>query len=159
MKRETDALAEALDGAPVFALTLRRAAESMDTAAKRLGTLKTDDDTRRAQRSASRRYEQLLETLKVDKKDGPAGGGGGGGGAGKPGRRSDGIPDVAQVKMLKLLQEELNTRTEELDEIKGRHKTLTDQQEAEISRLQDEQGTIADLARDLTRPKHTDGEE
>ena len=161
LKTETDALAETLEGAPVFALTLRRAAESMDVAAKRLGTLKTDDDTRRAQRSAARRYEQLLETLKVDKKDGQGGGGagGGGGGGGKAPKPGDGIPDVAQVKMLKMLQEELNTRTEELDEIKERHKTLTDQQDAELSRLQEEQGTIADLARDLTRPKRADGEE
>jgi len=158
LKEETAGLAEKLDGAPVYALTLRRAAESMDLAARRLNTLKTDEDTRRAEKSAARRFDQLLESLRPDKKDGQGGGGGGGGGA-QAGRRGDGIPDAAQVKMLKKLQEELNTRTEELDEVKERKKTLTDDQQAEVTRLQDEQGTIADLARDIARPRKDDGEE
>ena len=159
LKEETAGLAEKLDGAPVYALTLRRAAESMDLAAKRLNTLKTDDDTRRAEKSAARRFDQLLEALKPDKKDGQGGGGGGGGGGAQAGRPGDGIPGAAQVKMLKKLQEELNTRTEELDEIKERKKTLTEDQQAEVTRLEEEQGTIADLARDIARPRKDDGEE
>ena len=38
-------------------------------------------------------------------------------------------------------------------------KTLTPEQEAEVQRLEDDQRGIADLARDLTNPKHDDGEE
>ena len=61
--------------------------------------------------------------------------------------------------MLKSLQEEINTRTEELDEIKRRKKTLNEEQTEEVKRLQEEQGTIADLTRDLTKPRKTDGED
>lgn len=154
VKDETESLVERLEGAPVFALTLKRAAESMGIAAERLQGLKTDDDTQRAEKSAARRFKQLLDSLKADPpKPGGGGGGGGGGGAG------DGIPTAAQLKMLKALQQEVNTRTEELDEIKRREKTLNDAQLEEIRRLQDEQGTIADLTRDLTKPRKTDGED
>jgi hypothetical protein len=56
-----------LAGAPVFELTLKRAAEEMETAAGRLQTLKTDEETLRAARASARRFQQLLDALKPDK--------------------------------------------------------------------------------------------
>ena len=53
IKDETATLTERLEGAPVFALTLKRAADSMESAAERLRGLKTDDDTQRAEKSAA----------------------------------------------------------------------------------------------------------
>jgi hypothetical protein len=161
LKDETDELVEKLEGAPVFALTLKRAADNMTEAAQRLLTLKTDEDTQRAVKGAAKRFQQLLESLKADKpKAGqgqpPGGGGQGGGGAGGGG---DGIPPAAQVKMLKALQEEINERTEYFDELRRRKKELTEAQNAEIERLEGDQGTLADLARDMTRPKKADGED
>ena len=85
-----------------------------------------------------------------------AAGAGRGGGAASGG---DGIPPAAQIKMLKSLQEEINERTEYFDELRRRKKELTPEQTAEIDRLQGDQGTLADLARDLTRPKKDDGED
>jgi hypothetical protein len=61
--------------------------------------------------------------------------------------------------MLKALQEEINERTEYFDEQKRRGKQLTQEQTAELDRLHDDQGTLADLVRDLTRPKTDDAEE
>jgi hypothetical protein len=61
--------------------------------------------------------------------------------------------------MLKSLQEELNERTDFYEELRRRKKELTPEQIAELDRLQADQGTLADLARDLTRPKRDDGEE
>jgi hypothetical protein len=163
IKDETGQLAEKLDGAPVFALTLKRAGDGMETAAQRLQALKTDEETKRAAASAARRFKQLIDALKADQgKEGgqkPPGGGNEGGGAGGSGGGGDGIPAAAQVKMLKALQEEINDRTEFFDEQKRRGKTLTPEQEAEIERLQTDQGTLADLVRDLTKPKKADGEE
>jgi hypothetical protein len=158
LKDESAGLAEKLDGAPVFALTLKRAGEAMETAAQRLLTLKTDEETQRAARSAARRFEQLINSLKPDKPknggqnqggDGQGGGGGGG----------DGIPPAAQIKMLKSLQEEINERTEYYDELLRRKRELSPSQHEELERLQTDQGTLADLARDLTRPKKEDGED
>ena len=61
--------------------------------------------------------------------------------------------------MLKALQQEVNERTGFLDDLRARNKTLTEAQQAELDRLQEDQRTIADLARDLTQPKRDDAEE
>ncbi len=66
LKDETGELAEKLDGAPVVALTLRRASDNMETAAKRLHEIKTDQETEQAERSASDRFKKLLDSLKVE---------------------------------------------------------------------------------------------
>jgi hypothetical protein len=152
-------LAEQLEGAPVFSLTLKRAADSMETAATRLQGLKTDEETLQAVRSAAHRFQQLMESLKADNAKNGAGGGGGGGGGGDGGGGDDSIPATAQLKMLKTLQREINERTESFDELKRRNKKMTAEQTKEIERLATDQGTLADLVRDLTRPKRDDGEE
>ncbi|MDR3634404.1 MAG: DUF4175 domain-containing protein [Isosphaeraceae bacterium] len=164
IKEETDELAERLEGAPVFGLTLKRAAEAMKTAAQGLQSIKTDSATLAATQTAANRFKQLLESLRLDPAKpgdqqnggGENGGGEGGGGGNRPG---DGIPAFAQVKMLKSLQQEINERTEFFDELRRRNKPLSPEQTAELERLQTEQGTVADLARDLTRPKRDDGED
>ncbi len=61
--------------------------------------------------------------------------------------------------MLKSLQEELNERTDFFDELLRRQKELNPEQTAELDKLHEDQGTLADLVRDLTRPKKDDGEE
>ena len=61
--------------------------------------------------------------------------------------------------MLKALQEEINDRTEAFDELKRRRKELTADQKQEAERLATDQGTLADIVRDMTRPKHDDGED
>jgi hypothetical protein len=162
LKEETGELAETLDGAPVIALTLRRASEKMDAAAQRLQEIKTDEATEQAAKGAADRFKQLLESLKADrgKNRGQGGqGGGGGGGGGGAGGNDDGIPPTAQLKLLKSLQQEINDRTEVLDEQRRRHKELTPEQTAELKRLAEDQGVLADLVRDMTRPRRDDGEE
>ncbi len=163
IKDEADELTERLDAAPAFALTLKRAGSKMEEAAKKLQDLNTDEETRKAEGSASKRIKQLLEALKPDPPQGgaaPPGGPGGPPGAGSRGRRGgDGIGMVAQLKILKMLQQEVNDRTEAIDEIRERKKALTPEQQAELDRLADDQRTIADLARDLTKPKKSDGED
>ena len=111
--------------------------------------------------AAAKRFKQLLDALKPDPSKPGGGGQGGDGGDGGDGPKGggDGIPTVAQVKMLKALQEEVNERTGYLDNLRIQKKTLSEAQQDELSRLQDDQHTIADLARDLTQPKRDDGEE
>ena len=158
LKDETGDLIEKLEGAPVFELTLNRAAEGMTAAAERLHALRTDEETRRAAAAAANRFKQLIDSLRPDKpKQGNEGQQGGGGRQG--GGAGDGIPAAAQLKMLKSLQEEINERTEYFDELRRRETPLTPEQDAELTRLETDQGTLADLARDLTRPKKDDGEE
>ncbi len=61
--------------------------------------------------------------------------------------------------MLKSLQQEINERTEYFDELKRRGKDLSPDQTAELDKLETDQGALADLVRDLTRPKSDDGED
>jgi hypothetical protein len=61
--------------------------------------------------------------------------------------------------MLKTLQQELNERTEAIDELRRRIPALSPEQAREAERLATDQGALADLVRDMTRPKHDDGEE
>jgi hypothetical protein len=61
--------------------------------------------------------------------------------------------------MLRTLQQEINERTESLDELRRRNQGLTPEQTKEADRLAADQGALADLVRDLTRPKRDDGEE
>ena len=162
IREETADLIENLEGAPVFALTLRRASQKMDEAARRLAELKTDSTTGAAAKAASDRFKQLMESLKADAAGAGGqggGGGGGGGGAGGGGGNGDGIPATAQLKMLKSLQQEINDRTEALDEMQRRNQKLTPEQAAELKKIGDEQGVLADLVRDMTRPRRDDGEE
>ncbi len=154
----TDRLGE---GAPVFGLTLKKAARSMEDAAQRLQALKTDDPTVRAEKLAAGRFGQLIDSLKPDKAKGGQQPGGGEGGAGQGGPKGggDGIPASAQIKMLRSLQQEINERTDTFDELSRRQKELDPEQTAERDKLHEDQGALADLVRDLTRPKKDDGEE
>ena len=61
--------------------------------------------------------------------------------------------------MLRTLQQELNERTEAFDELRRRNQKLTPEQTKEAEQLATDQGSLADLVRDLTRPKRDDGEE
>ncbi|WP_435005247.1 DUF4175 family protein [Tundrisphaera lichenicola] len=161
LKDEASELIDRLgEGAPVFNLTLKKAAEGMEDAAQRLQALKTDEATVQAEKRAAGRFQQLIDSLKPDK---PKGGQGqqqqGGGGQGGSPQGGDGIPASAQIKMLKLLQEEINERTDSFDELRRRQKELDPEQTAALDKLHEDQGTLADIVRDLTKPKKDDGEE
>jgi hypothetical protein len=163
LKDEATELMERLgEGAPVFGLTLKKATDGMEAAAQRLQQLKTDDPTIRAEKLASSRFQQLIDSLKPEK----AKGGGQQGQPGQPGDQGgqqrgggDGIPAAAQIKMLRSLQQELNERTDFFDELLKRQKDLNPEQTAELDQLHEDQGTLADLVRDLTKPKKDDGEQ
>jgi hypothetical protein len=73
-----------------------------------------------------------------------AGSGGGGGG--------DGIPNIAQIKLLKLLQTEIRSKTVALAELRQRQEKWTADQEKQFEGLSQRQGRLADMVRDLTRP-------
>jgi hypothetical protein len=160
IQADTLDLAERLDGAPVVALVLRRAGENMSEAAQRLKSTDVGAETQDLERQALKRFEQLRDAIRNDQaNNGQQQGGGEGGGGGGGGGGGEGLPSIAQLKLLKLLQEDLNRRTELLDELQRRRIPLTPDQEREASRLVEEQKTIADLARDLTKPIRDDGEQ
>jgi len=164
LKQETDELAERMgDGVPVFSLILKKASDSMNKATSNLQKLDTGTPTQKAEKSAAQRLQQLVDSLQPDKpKEGEnqqqqqqQQGGEQQGGQ----QEGDGIPTVAQLKMLKRLQSEINERTTELDGIARDGGKLSDDQKTELDSLKLEQGRLADLLRDLSKPKRSDGED
>jgi hypothetical protein len=163
LKQETEELAERMgDGVPVFSLILKKASDSMNQATSNLQKLETGTPTQKAEKSAAQRLQQLVDSLQPDK---PKEGDGqqqqqqqGGEQAGGQ-QEGDGIPTVAQLKMLKRLQSEINERTNELDDITREGGKLSTDQTSELDTLKLEQGRLADLLRDLSKPRRSDGED
>ena len=163
LKQETVELAQRMDdGVPVFSLILKKAADSMGKASDSLQQLETGKPTQASEKSAAERLQQLIDSLQPDKpKDGEQqqqqqqqGGEQQQGGQ----QEGDGIPTVAQLKMLKRLQTEINNRTGEYDTMVNGGQKLTLEQKNDLESLKTEQGRLADLLRDLSKPKRSDGE-
>ncbi|MSR58197.1 MAG: hypothetical protein EXS05_11035 [Planctomycetaceae bacterium] len=159
LNEDTDRLVEKLSAAEVFAHTLRGAARSMQRAVELLEQRETGAETQLAEESARRRFVDLTVALQQDKDDnangkppGDAGQEAGGGeGENDEGPQTDGIPAIAQLKMLLALQRELFERTTRLNELKAAGKALTPAQQHELELLAQEQGELADLTRNLSR--------
>jgi hypothetical protein len=149
---DTEKAREVLTSAPVFALTLTRAMSNMDRATELLTDKQAGAETQAAQQAAADRLAQLLDALKSDPnqqdgESGEEGGGGGGGQQGGPPR--DGIPPIAQLKMLRSLQLEINERTQELHGARQQRNGLSPAQQKELQSLSAEQGTLAELVQGL----------
>ncbi|OHB70840.1 MAG: hypothetical protein A2V70_14195 [Planctomycetes bacterium RBG_13_63_9] len=154
---ETDRLAEKLIGAGAFHLVLSGAGRDMDRAAAMLQRNRTDGTTQQAENDALRRLDLVLEALKAEPPEvEPDGGGEGGGGAG--GGPGGGVQMLAELKLLKLMQQEINLRTEGLQELAGAAETLTEEQRQQYALLSEEQGRVANLVLQLLQAAPQDAE-
>ena len=167
---EAESLADKeLTGAPVFARLLRKAAESMRRATremtahkkamaqKNLVELEMDSSpaaaAERLQKLAQQRLQQILDALKIDEgtpiraanNQKPAGGGGGSRPVG------DGIPPLAQLKLLRALQAEINERTKEFARNHPDEKKLTADEKQELEAIHREQREVAELVEEYTQ--------
>ncbi len=152
MQEETRAMAEKLAAAEVLHLAVDGAAANMGHAAELLTRQETGAKTQRAQQSARRRFEQLLSALEKPKNNQGNDGGGeegsGGGGSGSSQSGQDLTQVLAQLKLLKLLQEELNARYTESAESAGESRAEVES----LSEIAAEQGKLAELALKLAQP-------
>lgn len=152
---ETGAAADKLAESPTFELALRGATREMLHAAGSLDARDPGTPTQQAQTAALNRLNQLLAALKPAEKepgDEPENNAGGQGG----GNQNDPPPAgrvqaLAELKLLKLLQLEINRRTIELEEVRAKGKNLSDEQLAQLEELGREQGRLADLIAKLMR--------
>ncbi|MCR4412845.1 MAG: hypothetical protein NUV77_10530 [Thermoguttaceae bacterium] len=151
---ETAALADQLAGSAAFHLSLSGAARDMGVAAALLERRQTGEPAQRAQQNASRRLAQLIEAIKPDSPakppektpDGKGEPGGGAGGA-RPqgGPAGAGLQRLAEIKLLKLMQEDVNRRTRELEKSVGPGAPLSPEARRAYAELGEEQGRLADL--------------
>lgn len=176
ISKDTAALAEEkLKDAGVFAHIMKKARMAMDDAAKAIKDRadmadpdkplddKAEDaayqQTLKAQKDAIAHLDALLDALKPD--DGMrlgGGSGGGGGGGGRNGPEGDGIPELAQLKLLKNLQLDVNKRTEELAKNCPEPAKMTPAQEHELASIRQDQADISRLLDGLTAPAKPEGD-
>jgi hypothetical protein len=161
-----------LEGAPVFARLLQKTADVMDEAAQRLkehrdqakdgGKAESEAGTEaaRLQRDALARLESVLQTLKEEQNAPMAprqdqGGGGEGGGGGGDGSE---IPPLAQLKLLRQMQVDVNKHTEEFRKVHPDLTKLDDKAKAELRKIRREQQEVAELLDELLDPDEGGGD-
>jgi hypothetical protein len=170
---ETEDVAEKrLTKAPVFARLMRRASEAMTEAGERMKTVAQeqvdpkelpDAETARLQQLAQRRLTQVVDALKeaVDKMEQAKAGGGRGDDdedAAQSGPPSDGIPPVAQLKLLRDLQKDINQRTESFKKEHPDLKKISDKDRAALESIRKDQQDVAELIDELNRPAGEPGD-
>lgn len=154
MTEDSALLSEKLEQAETFTFALQAATREMARSASGLERRETGEDTQQAQANAVVRLSQLKEALKPDFKDGPQQpqqpqqGGQGGGNQQPP---PDGIQRLAELKLVKLLQEEVNRRTLALQEKRQTSGDLTDAQADELLDLSAQQGKLAEMILNLVQ--------
>jgi len=151
LQTETTGLGEKLVGAGAFQLALSGAARYMTTAAGLLERRQTGPPTQEAEKNALHRLDQLLEALKPEEPDPQSQTGSSGQGA-QGGLPGGGVQTLAELKLLRILQQEINLRTRQLEETYGKNDPLPDNARREYAELSREQGSLADLMLELLVP-------
>jgi hypothetical protein len=153
---ETTQTAEKIAEAEVFHLALQEAADDMATAATLLAKLDTGTETQQAASRALERLQQIIAALASDKDaaaDKPDSDKPGGADAASD-QQGEEIANLSEIKLLKMMQDQLNQRTRELDKSAGKQPTLTAAQQREYTELAKQQGRLAELLnKKLARPQ------
>ncbi|QDU07856.1 hypothetical protein [Gimesia aquarii] len=142
-------LALDLEAAPVFALAFQKIIDQLDLATNRLGQRLTDQETLTAEKIVRSKLIELLKVLDDRKSQNQN----------QPDPAQD-LPEniippndqislVTQLKLLKLLQEDILQRTKSFNQSISQVKTLTPQQIQERKDLSEEQAALAELSMEL----------
>lgn len=152
LAEETSQAGQTLTAAKAFVLTLDAAQHEMLVAAAALDKNDTGPSAVKSATAALSRLEQLLKALKPDdvspmEPQDPPGENGGQ----NQGNQPPTLQNLAELKLLKLMQETINKRTAELDEIRQKTGQLTPEQDQEVELLAQEQGQLADRVLEMIR--------
>ena len=183
---ETRSLKEKIKEAKVFEHVFEKTAKAMDAAAAAMEIrqqsgkdrqnidLEKDEiadenqkarDVEKLQTLASQRLQRVLDSLKIEPTDGaqneePSKGQGGEGSdsAGPKMRAGDGIPALAQLKVLRAEQLEINEQTKEFAKQNLDQKSLNEAQQRELSDMEAEQARLHRLFEEMTAPAEKKGD-
>lgn len=148
---ETSGFATTLSLADAFVLALRGATREILRAAGVLERRDVGVASQEAAQNAVTRLEQLLIALRPDKQpDNGNKSSQGNGGDDKPENQAS-IHSLAELKLMRLMQGEINRRTAELESKRKPRSPLTDDERQELEQLAEEQGRLADLILYLSR--------
>jgi hypothetical protein len=155
LAEDTRALAAGSQMPDAFQFQLTAAAQAMDSAAQRLNVQPLASDAVKSQHQAILRLETVLDALKTEPNSGNEGNGSQQGDTPpKPPQEEGPTPDIhdlAEVKLLRAMQAEVNRRTAELQAERGDDDRLPPSAMEELASLAVEQGRIAELALKLAR--------
>ncbi|MDA0285365.1 MAG: hypothetical protein O3B86_18610, partial [Planctomycetota bacterium] len=152
LRDETAAAADNLIAVEIIALSLRGAVQFMLETIEQLNERNTGSETVALQQRAVRRFEGLIEALAKDESSAESEHQ-----SGQPsqkGQPSDPAGDIvtliAQLKVIRGLQEDLTVRYKEIRHRSAPDSALTDDDQQELQSIAEEQDLIADLIRELT---------
>jgi hypothetical protein len=176
LAKDLAALAEKkLEGAPVFARLLKKTSETMEQASKKLmehqqsvrdqhdkPETEAVADAARLQKEALDRLNGVLQTLKEEQNAPLAqrnGGGGGGGdeGGGAGAGNGNEIPPLAQLKLLRQMQAEVNQRTDDFRKAHPDPAKLDEKGKVELQDIRKSQQEVAELLEELVEPPDEGG--
>ncbi len=177
LAKELAALADKkLEGAPVFARLLKKTADTMEQAGQRLlehreqledgkAETKAGPEAARLQKEALDRLTGVLQTLKEEQnaplaaRNNEGGGGNGGedGGGGGAGNGSE-IPPLAQLKLLRQMQAEVNKRTDDFRKEHPDQTKLNEKEKVELQDIRKSQQEVAELLDELIEPADGGGD-
>jgi hypothetical protein len=150
---EIETLVTELESTPVYAWVLNRIAEAMTRSRDHLLTSKLDANLTRAQTRTITLLDQLIEALEeaetLAEQQFAESGGGSGGSAGKPGKQVA-VPRVAELLVLKGLQQDIRERTVQLATDIG-DQPATEADLERITALAQDQAQLRGLTTDLTQ--------
>jgi len=137
-----------LEAAEAFGFALDGAAEQMRRAGGMVQRGETGPAAQDAAQSALTRLNQILEALRPENPAGEQAPG-----QQQPGQQANSNPSgmSAELKLLQLLQQEVNRRTTELEARRNRNGSLTADEQAERDSLAREQGRLADMVLNMIR--------
>ena len=165
--KDTSALGEELVAAEVFQRAFESVAVKMRQAAESLGSFRTGKTTQRTQQLAINKLELMHQALAKSKDEdakGNKGGGDGGGQGGDNQQQNQQGPQrsVAEIKLLKLLQEDLNQRVlsnqAEMDKFESSDREVGPLL-VERASLAEEQGELAQSTFNLLRSEELEPNE
>lgn len=146
---EAGQFADKIAKAKAFDFALRAAIREMLATASRLDRGQVGDPTQQSAGAALDRLERLAEALQTDpSQDRPPESPSEQESDQSPQQQrppADGITSLAELKLLKLMQEELNQRTAALEEARQQQGELTREQQTQLAELSQEQGRLAEL--------------
>jgi hypothetical protein len=164
LRDETGRVVQSLNPANIFRMALSAAVDEMGRAFTLLEQRQTGPATQQSEQNAIDRLKLILTAMEPEKPgEKPANGGGpsnqgdqqGGPQGGSP---AGGVLPLAQLKLLKLLQEDLNVRTQRLNQAEAAGKPA-EELRTQYERLLEEQGRLSELTFQLLRPQSPDNGE
>lgn len=153
LSKEVKTISIELSQAKILSISLSGTARNMNRAVRQLSKKNTGNETQGFEEAAKRRLVQLARAIRSQTKaeQDASNTGGSGKTSQKEPVSNEVISPLTQLKVMKMLQKEILTRTKELNKQIKKEGTLTPEQASELESLTEEQSLLTDRFRQMLR--------